>query len=134
MESREIKIVMSLNADDTSLVLAALQTAREMLSKSMDLAIEDGLLPVVRLAKDDIARIDKIIEDTADTHSYTSKSFIIDEQSMRDKERKTIEITKMLEDVMSKREAKEKGEEWDKAGDNVVSILDKFKKDEPDVE
>lgn len=133
MGNKEVKIILSLNAVDASLVLASLQTTKEMLNVSMDMAISDGLLPIVKLAKGEIARIDNIIHKATTTNAYSSDSFVTNQEEVRKQERESIAAISMLKNVMNKKEPpKEEGKNWDKAGDNVVSILDKFKKDKPD--
>ena len=131
MENKEVKVVLSLNAIDASLVLAALQTTKEMLNASMDMAISEGLLPIVKLAKGEMARIDAIIQAATSTNEYSSKSFVTNQEDIQRQEREGMAAISMLKGAMEKKEPpKEEGQDWDKAGDNIVSILDKFKKDD----
>jgi len=132
--SNDVKIELILNAEDASLVMSAIKTTAYMLNQSIDQALADGLLPVVKAARADCRRLDKIIEAIMSDYKYESSTFEIDEGLVQRQMEDAKEVLDILQKKMSEEPElkEEKGKDWDKAGDNVVSILDKFnKKDKP---
>jgi len=129
----DIKITLVLNAEDASLVMSAIKTTGFMLNQSIDHALSDGLLPVVKAARADVKKIDIILDAIMSKHKYESDTFEVDEDAMLRKQDEAREVVEVLAKKMAEKpdELKEEGKDWDKAGDNVVSILDKFKKDKP---
>ena len=132
--NNEVKIVLTLNGEEASLILAALHTAKDMMNHSMDLAIKDGILPVVALVKEEINKIDEIVREVTNKHSYESKSFVVDEETALRKMERSIAAIKLMQDKMDEEDTPppEKGKKWDDAGDNVINILGKLKKDDKD--
>ena len=130
--SNDVKITLILNAEDASLVMSAIKTTGFMLNQSIDHALSDGLLPVVKAARADVKKIDIILDAVMSKHKYESDTFEVDEDAMLRKQDEAREVIEVLAKKMAEKpDAKEEGKKWDEAGDNVVSILDKFKKDKP---
>ena len=137
---REIKVMLKLNGEDAATIVATLQMARNHLQQAMDQAIEDGLLPIVQLTKTELERTSSIIKGIIEEGGYSSDSFIVDEKDLERKMRQGIKAIELMKDAIdkdssdSKPPPKEEGKKWEKAGDNVINILDKLKEDKPDDE
>lgn len=135
-DEEEIKITLVLNAEEASLVLASLQTSRSMLDQSIDMAVKDGILPVVQIAREEIVKIDRILHATQAHRHYESKSFVLNEEDAERKMKQGMDAIRMMKGKMKEEEdtpkKEEKGKDWENAGDNVVSMLDTFKKNKED--
>lgn len=132
-----VKITLELNGLEAALVTASLMSSRAMLEQSVSQAIDDGLMPIAQLAKKEIVKLDKMLDGIHNKGHYESDTFIIDREALAQEMRLGIEAMQMAKKQMkqmeqSKEPPPEKGKDWDDAGDNVVSILDKFKKDNKD--
>lgn len=133
--SNEIKIKFILNAEEASIVMASLSQALHMLDLSMQQALEEGLLPIVRMTKEHSDIIKKMMHDVTAQQSYSSKSFVFDDEEMQRKAEEGMQAIKILTKTLNKdksviQDTPEEGKKWDKAGDNVVNLLNRFKKED----
>lgn len=120
--SKEQVIKLRLNFEDAAFVLASLEVTRDMMNMSMDKAIEDALLPVVALLKEELDKVTRMIESVRSTRQYTSDNFGYNSEHLARRRKQGADVMAMLKQHQSANVAEEKGASIIEESANVVAF------------